>query len=118
MKYIALFLPKAVAGQQVNQGEYEFRVPMEAGLDMEAIESYYRNQLKSLDWNLEDSRWAGMQFTKEKSVVLVTIAPTANAQNWIVTLVYVPWFCGRRSARLAEARWQFYEALFQISSFL
>ena len=83
-------MPEAAAGQQVNYGAYEFRVPVEYGLDMEAIESYYRNNLKSLGWNLADSRWAGMKFTKDKSILLFTIAPTPDAQNWIVTLVFVP----------------------------
>ena len=70
--------------------QYEFRVPVDYGLTMDAIESTYSARLKSLGWNLADSRWAGMQFTKDKSVLLLTIAPTPDAQNWIVTLVFVP----------------------------
>jgi len=83
-------LPEAIAGQQVNNGAYEFRVPVAYGLDMEAIESYYSDKLTLLGWNLADSRWAGIKFTKDTSVLLVTIAPTADAENWIVTLVFVP----------------------------
>jgi hypothetical protein len=83
-------MPQAVAGLQVNPGAYEFRVPVSYGLDMDAIESYYKDNLKSLGWNLADTRWAGMKFTKDKSVLLFTIAPTPDAQNWIVTLVFVP----------------------------
>jgi hypothetical protein len=83
-------IPEAVAGQQVDDGAYEFRIPVDYGLDMQAIETYYNDKLKSLGWNLADSRWAGMKFTKDKNILLVTIAPTADANNWIVTLVYVP----------------------------
>jgi hypothetical protein len=93
-------MPQADAGQQVNDGAYEFRVPTEYGLDMEAIESYYKGKLKSLGWTLADSRWAGMKFTRDKSVLLVTIAPTNNIEpsapsqipleSWVVTLVFVP----------------------------
>ena len=83
-------MPQAAAGLQVSHGAYEFRVPVTYGLDMEAIESYYSGKLKSLGWSLADSRWAGMKFTKDKSVLLVTLAPTPDAQNWIVTLVFIP----------------------------
>jgi hypothetical protein len=79
-------MPKATAGQQANQGAYAFQVPTDSG----TIESYYRDTLKSLGWNLADSRWQGMQFTKDKSVLLVTLAPAADMESWIVTLVFVP----------------------------
>jgi hypothetical protein len=82
-------MPEAIAGQQVNYGAYAFKVPVETGT-MDTILSYYSDQLKPLGWNLADSRWAGMQFTKDKSVLLVTIEPVADTESWIVTLVFVP----------------------------
>jgi len=83
-------MPQAVAGQHTVNGAYEFRVPVDYGLDMEAIETYYSDKLKSMGWNLADSRWQGMQFTKGKSVLLFAITPTPDAQNWVVSLVLVP----------------------------
>jgi hypothetical protein len=78
-------MAQAISGQQVNQGTYSFKVPVDSG----TIESYYTDTLKSLGWNLADSRWQGMQFTKDKSVVLVTLAPATDMESWVVTLVFV-----------------------------
>jgi hypothetical protein len=79
-------MPEAIAGQQANNGEYAFKVQEDTG----TIESYYIDKLKSLGWNLADSRWAGMKFTKDKSVLLVTLAPATDMESFIVTLVFVP----------------------------
>ncbi len=79
-------MPQAIAGQQANNGMYTFKVPVDSG----TIESYYSDKLKSLGWNLADSRWQGMQFTKDKSVLLVTYAPATDMESWIVTLVLFP----------------------------
>ena len=79
-------MPQATAGQQANNGTYMFKVPV----DSETIESYYSDKLKSLGWNLADSRWQGMKFTKDKSVLLVTLAPATDMENWVVTLVRIP----------------------------
>lgn len=76
-------MPQAIAGQQANKDTYTFKVPVDSG----TIESYYSDKLKSLGWNLVDSRWQGMKFTKDKSVLLVTLAPAADMKNWVVTLV-------------------------------
>ena len=82
-------LPEAVAGQQVNPGAYAFKVPVAAGT-MDTILSDYRDRLTPLGWTLADSRWAGMKFTKDTRVLLVTLEPVADTESWIVTLVYVP----------------------------
>jgi hypothetical protein len=79
-------MPQAIAGQQANNGTYTFKAPVDSG----TIESYYSDKLKSLGWNLADSRWQGMKFTKDKSVLLVTLAPAADEESWVVTLVLVP----------------------------
>jgi hypothetical protein len=79
-------MPQATAGQQANNGTYTFKVPVDSG----TIESYYSDKLKSLGWNLADSRWQGMKFTKDKSVLLVTFAPATDMENWVVTLVRIP----------------------------
>jgi hypothetical protein len=79
-------MPQAISGQQANKGMYTFKVPVDSG----TIESYYNDKLKSLGWNLADSRWQGMKFTKDKSVLLVTLAPATDMESWIVTLVFVP----------------------------
>jgi hypothetical protein len=79
-------MPQATAGQQANNGTYTFKVPVDSG----TIESYYSDKLKSLGWNLADSRWQGMKFTKDKSVLLVTLAPATDMENWVVTLVRIP----------------------------
>jgi hypothetical protein len=64
-------MPQATAGQHVNDTTYAFRVPVDSG----TIESFYSNTLQSQGWNLEDRRWMGMKFAKDKNTVLVTIAP-------------------------------------------
>ena len=75
--------PEATAGQQASDGTYRFRVPQ----TMDTIESYYSIKLKSLGWTLADSRWAGQEFTKGQSVLLVTLAPASDMEAFIVTLV-------------------------------
>jgi hypothetical protein len=79
-------MPQAIAGQLVNNGMYAFKVPVDSG----TIEDYYSDKLKSLGWNLADSRWQGMKFTKDRSVLLVTLAPATDMESWIVTLVLIP----------------------------
>jgi hypothetical protein len=79
-------MPEAIAGQQAYNGTYTFKIPVDSG----TIESYYSNKLKSLGWNLADSRWQGMKFTRDKSVLLVTLAPATDMKSWVVTLVLVP----------------------------
>jgi hypothetical protein len=79
-------MPQASAGQQGNQGGYAFRVPVDSG----TIVSYYSDTLKALGWSLADSRWQGMQFTKDKRILLVTFAPATDMESWIVTLVLAP----------------------------
>jgi hypothetical protein len=79
-------MPEAIAGQQVNNYTYTFKVPVDSG----SIESFYSDKLKSLGWNLADSRWQGMKFTKDKNVMLVTLAPATDMESWVVTLVLVP----------------------------
>ena len=79
-------MPQATAGQNVNDTTYAFRVPVDSG----TVESFYSNTLKSQGWNLQESRWLGMKFTKDKNTVLVTLAPAVDLQSWIVTLVLVP----------------------------
>ena len=79
-------MPQATAGQHVNDTTYAFRVPVDTG----TIESFYSNTLKSQGWNLEDNRWLGLKFTRDKNTVLVTMAPAADLQSFIVTLVIVP----------------------------
>jgi hypothetical protein len=79
-------MPKAIAGLQTNNDMYTFKVPVDSG----TIESYYADKLKSLGWNLADSRWQGMKFTKNKNVLLVTLAPATDMESWVVTLVRIP----------------------------
>src|SRR5258706_4251800 len=57
-------MPQAIYGQQVNNDMYTFKVPVDSG----TIETFYSDTLKSLSWELEDNRWLGMKFTKDKSV--------------------------------------------------
>jgi len=79
-------MPQAISGQQINKDQYTFKVPVDSG----TIESYYTETLKSIGWNLADSRWLGMKFTKDKNILLVTLAPATDMESWIVTLVFVP----------------------------
>jgi hypothetical protein len=76
-------MPQAIAGQKAGNGSYAFKVPVDSG----TIETYYTDKLKSLGWNLADSRWQGMKFTKDKSVLLVTLVPATDMESWVVTLV-------------------------------
>jgi hypothetical protein len=76
-------MPQAIAGQQVNQGMYAFKIPVDSG----TIHSFYSDKLKSLGWNLEDDQLLGMKFTKDKSILLVTFAPATDMESWVVTLV-------------------------------
>ena len=79
-------MPQAVAGQRADNATYRFRVPVDSG----TIEAYYTDKLKSLGWNLADSRWQGMEFTKDKRVLLVALVPATDMESWVVTLVLVP----------------------------
>jgi hypothetical protein len=79
-------MPEAIAGQEIHNGAYSFKIPVDSG----TIETYYKDKLKSMGWNLADSRWQGMQFIKDKRVLLVTLVPAADMESWIVTLVSVP----------------------------
>jgi hypothetical protein len=79
-------MPQAIAGQPADEDVYTFKVPADSG----TIESYYSDKLKSLGWNLADSRWQGMKFTKDKSVLLVTFVPATAMDSWVVTLVLAP----------------------------
>jgi len=79
-------MPQAMAGQQVDQDRYTFKVPVDSG----TITDFYKNALKPLGWNLEDDEWLGTQFTKDKNRLLVTLAPATDMQSWVVTLVLIP----------------------------
>jgi hypothetical protein len=79
-------MPQASAGQTADDGTYRFRVQVDSG----TIEAYYKDKLKSLGWNLADSRFQGFQFTKAQEVLLVILVPASDLESWIVTLVRVP----------------------------
>jgi hypothetical protein len=79
-------MPRAIAGQQANNDTYTFKVLVDSG----TIESYYSEKLKSLGWDLVDSRWQGMKFSKDKSVLLVIFVPATDMESWVVTLVRIP----------------------------
>jgi hypothetical protein len=79
-------MPEATAGQAENVYKYSFRVVTDSGM----IETFYREGLKSLGWELTHSQWLGMQFTKENRTLLVTSAPHTDLQSWVVTLVLIP----------------------------
>jgi hypothetical protein len=79
-------MPEATAGYAENVYKYSFRVEVDSG----AIESFYRDQLTSLGWELVHSQWLGMQFTKENHMLLVTSAPHTDLHSWVVTLVLIP----------------------------
>jgi hypothetical protein len=79
-------MPQATAGFAENVYKYSFRVEVDSG----AIESFYREGLKSLGWDLVNSKWLGMQFTRENHTLLVTSAPHTDLQSWVVTLVLIP----------------------------
>jgi len=79
-------MPQATAGRQVDDTRYAFRVPEDSG----TIESFYKNSLNSLGWSLADSRFMGLEFTRGKVSLLVTLAPDNDLQSYVVTLVLIP----------------------------
>lgn len=79
-------MPQAVAGQLINDRTYAFDVPLDSG----TIERFYTNTLKSLGWTQANSRWMGMQYTKDGHTLLVTLAPASDEESFVVTLVFVP----------------------------
>jgi hypothetical protein len=76
-------MTQATAGQQVKDDTYTFKVPVDTG----TINSFYSNTLKSLGWNIDDNQMLGMRFAKDKSILLVTLAPTTDMESFVVTLV-------------------------------
>ena len=78
-------MTQATAGQQVDDTRYAFRVPEDSG----TIESFYKDSLTSLGWSLADSRFMGLEFTKGKLTLLVTLAPDNDLQSYVVTLVLI-----------------------------
>jgi hypothetical protein len=79
-------MPEATAGHEEDIFHYSFRVEVDSG----KIETFYREQLKSLGWELTHSKWLGMQFTRENRTLLVTCAPHTDLQSWVVILVLIP----------------------------
>jgi hypothetical protein len=78
-------MSQAAAGQQVDDNTYKFRVPVDSG----TIESFYTDALKSSGWSLEHSQFLGMEYTKDKSTLLVAYTPEVDLQSYVVTLVLV-----------------------------
>jgi len=78
-------MPEATAGQQMGDDRYRFRVPTDSG----KISDFYTDQLKSLGWTITDSQFLGLQFTKDKHTLLVTLAPASDEESFVVTLVLV-----------------------------
>ncbi len=74
--------PQAVSGQQVDQHTYVIDVPSDTG----TINSFYTKTLPSQGWSMQDSQMLGMWFTKGSSNLLVTLAPAADEQSFVVTL--------------------------------
>lgn len=79
-------MKEATAGQQIDTHTYTFKVPSDTG----TIASFYTAKLKSLGWSIKDNQMLGMRFTKDKSTLLVTLAPATDLESFIVTLVLVP----------------------------
>lgn len=79
-------MPQATAGHQADIEHYSFRVPVDSG----TIASFYSDALKSQGWNIQDQKLWGLEFTKENSTLLVTMAPYSDLQSWVVTLVLIP----------------------------
>lgn len=79
-------MSQATAGQEADPDRYSFDVSVDSG----TIESFYKDTLKPLGWDLVDKQWLGMKFTRNKNILLVTYAPNSDLQSWIVTLVLVP----------------------------
>jgi len=78
-------MPQAVDGHQENPITYKFNVPVDSG----TIESYYQKTLPSQGWTLADDQSLAMKFTKDQSVVLVTLSPASDLKSWVVTLILV-----------------------------
>jgi hypothetical protein len=79
-------MAEATAGQQINTNTYTFKVPIDSG----TIDSFYSTKLEALGWNLDESQMLGMKFSKDKSSLLVTLAPAVDEQSYVVTLLLVP----------------------------
>jgi len=78
-------MPEAASGQQIDSHTYTFDVPSDTG----TIDSFYSKKMASLGWNLDESDMLGLHFTKDKSALLVTLAPAADEQSFVVTLVLI-----------------------------
>ncbi len=76
---------EALAGHEVDHDHYSFQV----FVDSETIESFYKDTLPSQGWALVESRWLGMEFTRDGHILLVTMAPASDLQSWVVTLTLV-----------------------------
>jgi hypothetical protein len=79
-------MPEAVAGQETGDDRYSFNVFVDSG----TIESFYKDTLPSQGWTLVESKWLGLEFTKEGRILLVTSAPASDLQGWVVTLLLLP----------------------------
>jgi hypothetical protein len=79
-------MPQATSGQQLGNDRYRFRVPTDSG----KISDFYTDKLKALGWTITDSQFLGLQFTKDKHTLLVTLAPASDEESFVVTLVLVP----------------------------
>jgi hypothetical protein len=79
-------MPQATAGQTSKPDRYSFRVPLDTG----TIERFYTDALKSQGWEIKDQQSWGVEFARDKSILLVTMAPYSDLQSWVVTLVLIP----------------------------
>jgi hypothetical protein len=79
-------MAEAIAGQQMDAHTYTFKVPSDTG----AIDSFYSQKMKALGWSLDESDMLGMKFSKDKSFLLVTLAPATDEQSFVVTFIYYP----------------------------
>ncbi len=79
-------MAEATSGQQMDTHTYTFKVPLDTG----TIDSFYSTKLKALGWSLDQSDMLGMKFSKDKSSLLVTLAPAVDEQSFVVTLVLIP----------------------------
>lgn len=77
-------MPEATAGEG-DQTHYSFRAPTDTG----TITKYYTDTLKSSGWIIVESNILGMEFTKNESVLLVTLAPASDLRSFIVTLTLI-----------------------------
>ena len=78
-------MSQAVSGEEKGN-KYVFDVPTDTG----TINSFYTGRMKSLGWTVEDSQMLGMRFTKGGSSLLVGLAPAADEQSFVVTLILNP----------------------------